>query len=412
MVSPARGNFLWALASNLVSGACGLGAYVVLAKVGSPELVGQYGLGIAVVTPVGLLTDLHLRATLATDARGEFAFGDYLGLRLLMSGLGLVAVGLLAVLAGHAPEAREVILAVGMARVVESVIDLYYGLMQQHERMALVARSLLLRGPLSLVALGVGVQAGGVRAGVLAFAAARLLGLLAHDIPASARLAAQGVFPRWQGRALKSLAWLTLPLGVVMMLIAFNTYLPVYFVERYCTPLDLGIFCAFVPLADAGSLLAASAGQAVSPALARHYAARAFAAFRKTLLRLLAFGLGLGAISVLAALVVGRPFLLLLYRAEYAERNDVFVWLTAATALGYIASFLGWGLMATRRFFRYPVPYLMTTGVTLAASYLLVPRFGLVGAAWAVGAGNATSLVVLSGILALTCREAARDDGR
>src|SRR5262249_463960 len=54
-------NFLWALVSNVLSSGTNWLTFVVLAKVCSAELVGQYALGLAVVTPLGFLTDLHLR---------------------------------------------------------------------------------------------------------------------------------------------------------------------------------------------------------------------------------------------------------------------------------------------------------------------------------------------------------------
>jgi hypothetical protein len=65
---------------------------VVLAKLGSPEIVGQFTLGLAVTAPVVLFTNLSLREVQATDAKHQYLFSDYLGLRLLLTGLALVAI--------------------------------------------------------------------------------------------------------------------------------------------------------------------------------------------------------------------------------------------------------------------------------------------------------------------------------
>lgn len=84
-----RRNFSWTFVSNVVYAACQWGMLVVIAKLGSPEMVGQFTLGLAVTAPVMLFTSLHLRAVQATDAKQQYIFGDYLGLRLISTGLAL-----------------------------------------------------------------------------------------------------------------------------------------------------------------------------------------------------------------------------------------------------------------------------------------------------------------------------------
>ena len=105
-------NFSWTFVGNGVYQACQWGMLVVLAKLTSPEDVGQFALGLAVCAPVVMLTNLQLRAVQATDARGEYEFADYLGLRLLMTGLALAIITGIAV-PGYSSVTTSVILAVG-----------------------------------------------------------------------------------------------------------------------------------------------------------------------------------------------------------------------------------------------------------------------------------------------------------
>ena len=55
---------------------------IVLAKLGSPEQVGQFALGLAIAAPVFMFATLRLRDVQATDAKQEYQFGDYFALRL------------------------------------------------------------------------------------------------------------------------------------------------------------------------------------------------------------------------------------------------------------------------------------------------------------------------------------------
>ena len=50
--SSLRSNFSWTFVGNVVYSACQWGMLVLLAKIGNPQMVGQYGLGMAIATPV------------------------------------------------------------------------------------------------------------------------------------------------------------------------------------------------------------------------------------------------------------------------------------------------------------------------------------------------------------------------
>src|SRR5436305_1160496 len=94
-------NFLWSLAGTLVFAGCQWGMLVALTKLGDAEMVGQFALALAITAPVFMFTNLQLRGIQATDARREYAFGDYLSLRLAMTALGLTVVTGFALLTGY-----------------------------------------------------------------------------------------------------------------------------------------------------------------------------------------------------------------------------------------------------------------------------------------------------------------------
>ena len=147
-----RLNVSWTFAGNVFYAACQWGMLVVLAKLGSPEMVGRFALALAVTAPVFMFTNLQLRAVQATDRSHQFAFADYLGLRILSTALALaVIVGLAAWSHYHYPFwIAAVIVMVGLAKGSESISDAIYGIVQWHERMDLIARSMMLKGLISL----------------------------------------------------------------------------------------------------------------------------------------------------------------------------------------------------------------------------------------------------------------------
>ena len=84
----------------------------------------------------------------------------------------------------------------------------------------------------------------------------------------------------------------------------------------------------------------------------------------------------------LSRFVAGRQILTFFYTPEYARHLDVFVLYLAAGGVGYVGSFLGYGITAAR-YFKVQVLSLATlTGITALTCAWLIPAYGLRGAAW------------------------------
>ena len=166
--------------------------------------------------------------------------------------------------------------------------------------------------------------------------------------------------------------------------------MPRYFVEHYLGEAALGYFAALAYITVAGNTVTAALGQSAAPRLARYYISDR-RAFVRLLLKMVLLAASLGAGGVVVAVVAGRPLLTLIYRADYAQHAHVLTWLMVAGAISYVASMLGYGMTAARKF-RVQVPLNVgVTGVTALACWLLVPRFGLQGAAYALLATAITS---------------------
>lgn len=405
-----RLNFAWTLVGNVVYAACQWAMLIVLAKVGTPEMVGRLALGLAVVTPVMMLGNLQLRSVQATDAIGRYRFADYLSLRLITMVLALLVIGGLA-LAGYRGETVFVILLLALSKSLEAVSDVFYGLLQQHERMDRIAKSMLVKGPVALLAFTGGVLlTGRVWGGVIGLVIGAAVVLAMYDIRNGVTLLRETAPPGVSRDALRphghlptlaALAWMALPLGIVMMLSSLSTNLPRIFVERYHGEAQLGLLAALAYLITAGTTVVSALGQSSSPRLAKQIAAGDFAAFRHLLFRLLAIGVGLGIAGVLIALLAGKPLLTLIYTAAYAQ-VDVFVWVMASAALLYVSSFLGAAITAMRQFQGQAVIHLINIGIIWVLGGMLIPHYALRGAAWTMCISAAFLLTVYS-LMAIMC---------
>src|SRR5206468_6942780 len=115
-----RMNVLWTLAGNAVYGFCQWAMLIALAKMGTPEIVGQFALAFAITAPAIMAANLNLRTIIATDAQKAYTFSDYIGLRLLSIAAADVVLSAI-VGALYRREVAAVILVVALAKSIEAI---------------------------------------------------------------------------------------------------------------------------------------------------------------------------------------------------------------------------------------------------------------------------------------------------
>jgi len=413
-----RAGFSWTLAGNLVYSASQWGMLTVIAKAGSPAMVGQFALAFAITAPVFMFANLNLAAVQSTDATGEYRFADYYTLRLLTTAAALVLLIGVAVVGDYPTDTRLVILIVTVAKAAEATSDIFLGLFQRHERMDVFGTSLLIKGPSSLLAVAIAMYLSHrVVWSTVGLLVVWVSVLLLFDRPRAARILAaserrlshgssgvvadDGSRVRVAPATLRQLTRLALPMGFVAFANSLIPSTPRYFVERHLGLAALGVFAAMAYVYIAGQTVASALANSARPRLAAYFARGDRAAFTRLTVRLVCLGAAIGATAIVGALVAGRWILTLLYAPEYAEHATVFTILMVAAAFSYVGYFLWNSATATRRFDSQVPLFATAVAVTLAACALLVPTLGLAGAALAV---LASALVQSVGSLLILVR--------
>ena len=414
-----RLNFSWIVVGNVVQGLSRFGILVVLTKLGTIEMTGRVVFGFAVCMPVFALGNLGLRSVLVTDAKRQHRFADYLRLRLITTTVALAATCLIARLLlvfGYETETAWIITVIGVGKLFESLSDIFHGLLQKQERMDRVAIALMIRGPATLVLFGLGmVLTGSPLWGIVGFPLAMAATFFLWDLPSGWPVSAASSSDvldttrrglDWKavlkspvdGRILASLAWLALPLGVVMLAMTLMRTVPRYFVEGMLGDAALGIFGSIGYLVMVGAMVVGAMGQSTVPRLSRYYAAGHRAAFCRLLGKLLVLVVCLGAAGVAVMVLVGGPLLRFFYDQRIADDRAVAIYLMVHAAIMFFNAPLGRAVDAMRQFRMHMA--VRTTGILL--SLLLLPSFirtgGLQGAAEAM----ILSALVMTALFVLT----------
>jgi O-antigen/teichoic acid export membrane protein len=389
----------WTLLGNVYYGACQWGLLIMLARWGTQSQVGRFALSLAITAPIILALNVGLRTVVATDATSRFAWRDAVLLRYVTSSVGLVCVLLVAFLMRERADLALVLGAIGLAKMVESLSDLVYGRFQRAEKMDRIAVSQVLKGTLSLIAFGgVFYITRNVGYAALALAGAWTITLLGYDKPAVRRIEREARAARTPSPAgarsasasepadarLRPLWLAALPLGAVAVLVSLTANVPRYFVEAYLGSDALGVFAALSYFMVVGGRIMMSIGEATSPRLAVYYAAGETSSARRLMSRTVYVAGTVGLGGLLIALLVGHDLLRVVYGTPYAEFSTLFTILMMAAGIGYVETMARYGLSAARRF-RPQVPSLLASSFALLAGLvILLPAFGLIGAAMAI----------------------------
>jgi O-antigen/teichoic acid export membrane protein len=298
-------------------------------------------------------------------------------------------------------ESTLVVLVIGIGQALETLSDLYYGRLQFYDHMDRIAKSMIGRALLGLSALGATVYlTKSVVWGAVALVLARTVVLIGYDINKRTQLlprhtdpqeAEQAIAskkdalrPRWTWDTQSELFRTSITLGVIAMLVSLLPNVPRYFIQGSLGERALGIFTATAFLVSSGSLIVNALGQSAFVRLAKHYGAGDVGGFNSLLLKLLGIAavLGLGGIGV--AVFFGHMLLTLLYRPEYAEHTDVLIAMMVGGAMTYVSSLMAAAVTSARCFARQIPVLASAVGAAALASWVLVPKYGLLGAAFAV----------------------------
>lgn len=402
-------NITWALKGNIFYAASQWALLVILAKLGGPELVGRYTLGLAVTAPIVLFTSLQLRSLLASDVLEDHKFSDYVRLRIVTSAIALLLLCWIILTFSYTAAQAVVISLIGLAKILEGGSDILYGMMQKKERMDLIGISKMVRGAATVLVFGSTLYCtGSLVASLVSMVLVWFLVLVLIDYQKSLR-AVTGSFG-WMSEVISwrelsrvkllALFWYALPLGVVSMLISYNNAVPRYLLESYHSEKTLGYFSAIAYFSVAITIVVEALGQTALPRLAKFYDAEPLQ-YMRLLWKLSAAALVIGALGASISILMGRELLGLFYNPEFAQHNDILVLVMVLGTLEAICSVMGIGLTAAR-VLRFQVPIVMTAlATTTLAGWRLIPEYGMQGTAWAAILGM--SVWVVAYALVMTC---------
>lgn len=382
-----RTNFAWAFLGNTVYNLVQWILVVFLARFGTLEMVGHFALAQAIAAPVFLTLGLNLRAVRATDVRRVWSSSQYMRLRLVLNAASLAVTIGVGLLVGLRSAALGVLIMISLSKATEATSHTLYGYFQVNDRLDLVSRSMLLRALLGSICF---VTALMVWSDAVLACAGLALGwsvvYIFHDRGCERRLRQYDLHRTDDGNSVWSLVRKASPLGVDAGISSLTNNVPRYGVQALLGTTALGAYAALAYLGQTVAMITGSLADSLIGRLARQAEAGNCAGFLKTLRLLFGFALVVSAAAAIGSWLVGEVFIELLLGSEYVNQ-PVLILLMAGAGILTLQRCLGRGLQAAHRYQAVLWMDSVTLITTLLAAAILIPEFGLAGAAATLGVG-------------------------
>jgi O-antigen/teichoic acid export membrane protein len=395
-----RLNLLWTLTGNTVQLGSQWASVMVLARLGTPELVGEYSLALGLCAPVIVVSSLGLRNVLVTDAKRVHAYADMLGARVLGTATAMAVVAVIAASVAGSVRVFGVYVLLAAARCFDSLSDIYWAQLQRAERMDLIAFSQGLRGLLGIAALSVALAL----TGSLLWAAAALLAVSAavwglFDTAAvRAATPDEDLRPRMDPATLRKILAFTAPLVLSMLLGSVAGPMPRYFLQHFHGAREVGFFAvASSPIAVVG-FIPAAIYQATAARAAMHMQSGDHRAFTSLAWKVLLANLAVAGAFYAGAALFGGVFLRALFSPAYGHLWPEMKLFCFAQLVAALAAFGSQVTNAARMFRVLAANSVLNVAALAVASALLVPRYGVRGTAYADIAFKGVSAAMLTAV--------------
>ena len=388
--------FLWALMGRGVYMLAQWLILVLLARFGSVELVGSFGLALSVATPFFVLAFVCMPVLTASRYQ-DYPAGVFLSAAQIAMFPAMAGAFALAFFLGGEGEALLIFLGVALIKGLESYSEVLYGIFRRKGQLARMGQSQVLKGVAGGGLFASTVWLGGTPVVALfGFFAGALVVYVFFD-----RQCLRGMIGRVAGPWKESVSWYrrivlsAFPLSVMALLTALASATPRYFIEAWEGREALGYFVVVSYFLMAMTTFGFVFSQAANPRLASAWRSdtRQFwpLLIRYSVLIVLACATAWGMIFF-----VGEQLLVIVFGEEYGQSSTLLLLLLLSAVPLTLRDLLSTALVVIGEVRIQARMSIVALFVMLVGCVLLVPSYGVWGGGLAIVLSSLTSLLYVA----------------
>lgn len=314
------------------------------------EDVGAYLYAMAFVTPLLQPLEMQFRGLYVTEKGDHLNLSDYHSLRIICNLLSLLLIIFGSIL--FEPEMFNIILVIGIIKIIESQMDISYASFQRRDYLYYISYSKIIRGLLTVFLVFLLISNSVSLIFILYYWL--FLWLLIYifiDIKWT-KIIDNDFFNLKQYfifSNLKKLLKISWPLFFLDFVDKYYINYPNLFIEAKFGLKVVAIFGSILYFRAIGGQIIAPISNVTAPRLAEYWRENNFSMFSSLLFKITGIALFVGICGIVCSLFIGEWALTFLFTKEYANYNDILVYIMIISTISYSYLFFGTALTCMRK---------------------------------------------------------------
>lgn len=355
---------------------------------------GYYAYSMALIAPIFLFLRMSIRTYIATNDKEEFPTIYYLYFILINNFIGMFVLYLYVSLINIEDYLLILLPIYAIFFSFEGIYEVSYGLYQRNNQFQYISLSKIIRAVLHVVLFGITVYSTRLlHLGILVVILFDPIFYIIWEFKKTFKNRNS-----YTGSILKAYKlWLleSFPLGISVSLDSFLTNIPKYFLESFVSISSVGYYTSIVYIIQLGQMLITAINQTVISNLSTAFFNNNnyYVILKNKLVRL--NGL-IGILMIIGGFLFGEQLLVLLYGPSYIGTQNILTIILIAGFFWYVASAVHIAISATRQFKKRLYTLILNIIITFILAYLLIPTFGIWGAAVTLLSNYIIKLIISS----------------
>jgi O-antigen/teichoic acid export membrane protein len=346
-----------------------------------------------------------------SDVTREFSHRSYVMVRLLLAVCMVVGAIIFVWANGYDADKSSIIMALVLFKAMESIADAIHGVLQVHERLYIVGKSLIYKAISGFVLfIIIDLITHNILLSCLGIVFANVIVTLLYDVRIAGKVSTESILPQYLRKTAKSAVNImtrTWPVFIVIFLSMFSLNIPRYFIDLYHQE-QIGYFGILAMPITLIGLVMTFILQPKVVQLSKQYEEKKYGLFNQTINKLIAITIGIGFITMLGAYILGVPVLGVVFGIDFSQYQTVLMIIVAGAIINAIVSIFI-NIFIIIRAFKHQFYTLLVTNIFLVLlSAMFVKQYGLLGGVTLFTAINLMQVISLFIGYKYTLAKAAR----
>lgn len=330
-----------------------------------------------------------------SDTKRKFTNKEYVAVRIILGCLVLLASVVFSLVNHYDPTKTMLIIALVLFKVVESIADAIYGVLQVKGLLYDVGKSLLAKATTGFILFFIlNILTHNILIGCMGILVANITIVLLYDLPLAKRVegfSGSGATRRNILRIIKT----CFPLVAVSFLAAFSLNIPRYFIDCYHGQ-EIGYFGIIAMPATLMGLVITFIMQPNVVQLSSLHNQGRYRSFEKIVMKMIVVAVLVGVAVLIVTYAVGPFILKTVFAVDFSKYQIALTVLAGGAILGALVAILINILTILRKFYGQLYVLLATNLVLAVLSPMVIERYATLGAVILFGATNAVQLLLLA----------------